>query len=248
MSARGFSIVAFSGLLGVAASVSAFLPRPAPAAVKAPRVAAAASVPVTPAPPPPRSGFVALPALRVMSQTTRESRRIKLYDAMGNVDETAAAELDELLCDARDPEHPHRTRIDRRTLQLLFKAAYHFASSEVEVVSAYRKPGRRREGPHGNGTAIDFRLPGVKAQQLASYLRDTPRTGVGVYTHPKTQYVHLDTRPQSFHWLDASPPRRHWRERSIGARDLPARDARYTPAVDLPEGLSLPGLTTEAVP
>ena len=73
---------------------------------------------------------------------------------------------------------------------------------------------------------------------LASYLRELPRTGVGVYTHPKTQYVHLDSREHSFHWLDASPPRRRWRENSIGARDLVVRDGAYTPALDLPEGLA----------
>jgi uncharacterized protein YcbK (DUF882 family) len=116
----------------------------------------------------------------------------------------------------------------------LFKAAYHFRHYEVEVVSAYRKPGRRREGPHGLGAAIDFRLRGVSATELARYLRELPRTGVGVYTHPKTQYVHLDSREHSFHWLDASPPRRHWRERSLGGRGLDARDAAYVPETDLP--------------
>jgi uncharacterized protein YcbK (DUF882 family) len=116
----------------------------------------------------------------------------------------------------------------------LYKAAYHFDAYEVEVVSAYRKPGRRREGPHGTGTAIDFRLRGVDARELASYLREIPRTGVGVYTDRRTQYVHIDSREHSFHWLDASPPRRHWREKSIGARDLEKRDALYNPAHDWP--------------
>jgi uncharacterized protein YcbK (DUF882 family) len=139
------------------------------------------------------------------------------------------------LCDARSPKHHESTRINRRTLQLLFKAAYHFASYEVEVVSAYRKPGRRREGPHASGAAIDFRLRGVSAPVLAAYLREIPRTGVGVYTHPKTQFVHLDSREHSFHWLDASPPRRNWREKSIGAADLGERDRHYSPEQDLPE-------------
>ena len=78
----------------------------------------------------------------------------------------------------------------------------------------------------------------MTAAALASYLRGLPRTGVGVYTHPKTQYVHLDVREHSFHWLDASPPRRRWREKSIGAADLEARDKRYEPSLDLPEGLT----------
>jgi hypothetical protein len=65
-------------------------------------------------------------------------------------------------------------------------------------------------------------------------LRQLPRTGVGVYTDKRTQYVHIDSREHSFHWLDASPPRRHWRERSIGAPDLEKSDALYNPLQDWP--------------
>ena len=201
--------------------------------------AAASSKPPTPrltAPPDARTPtrFEQLRALRIENQTTREARELKLYDANGQIDEAAAAQLDQLLCDARSPKHHETTRLNRRTLQLLYKAAYHFAAYEVEVVSAYRKPGRRREGPHGTGAAIDFRLRGVGARELASYLRELPRTGVGVYTDKRTQYVHIDSREHSFHWLDASPPRRHWRERSIGAPDLEKRDSLYNPLQDWP--------------
>jgi uncharacterized protein YcbK (DUF882 family) len=237
MSLRGISVVACAGLLGAASLAVSLLPRPAPAAQRhastappAPRAATLAPAPPPAAP----SRFEQLAPLQIENQTTRETRAVKLYDASGQVDEAAARELDQLLCDARRPKQRETARISRRTLQLLFKAAYHFASYEVEVVSAYRKPGRRREGPHGTGSAIDFRLRGVSAAALASYLREIPRTGVGVYTHPKTQYVHLDSREHSFHWIDASPPRRHWRERSIGGADLEKRDALYSSAVDWP--------------
>lgn len=178
--------------------------------------------------------FASLQPLAIENQQSRQTVRLKLYDQQGHIDEASATQLDALLCDARDPDHHETTRINRRTLQLLYKAAYHFQRYEVEVVSAYRKPGRHGEGPHGKGDAIDFRLRGVKALELARYLRTLPCTGVGVYTHPKTQYVHLDSREHSFHWLDASPPRRHWREKSIGARDLAQRDAHHTPESDLP--------------
>jgi len=246
MSPRGLSVFAFGGLLAAAALAFALWPRMAPAAQKpAPR--AVTSLPQAPtnvaalqtekAAPHGASRFEALSALRIENETTRESRVVKLYDALGQIDEAAAAQLDELLCDARLPKHHETTRLNRRTLQLLFKAAYHFSSYEVQVVSAYRKPGRRREGPHGNGDAIDFRLRGVSAAVLAAYLREIPRTGVGVYTHPKTQFVHIDSREHSFHWLDASPPRRNWREKSIGGKDLGERDRRYSPSQDLPEGL-----------
>lgn len=232
-------MLALASVLGVGGLAFALAPRPAPAAqaptpVRPPEPAARAAPPPAPPAPAPDPRFAALPPLRVHHQATRERLDIKLYDALGAVDERAAAALDALLCDARKPKQRETARIDRRTLQLLFKAAYHFQSYEVEVVSAYRKPGRRREGPHGIGAAIDFRLLGVSAKELASYLRDLPRTGVGVYTHPKTQYVHLDSREHSFHWLDASPPRRRWREKSLGGRGLEKRDAEYAPAADLP--------------
>jgi uncharacterized protein YcbK (DUF882 family) len=251
----GASALALLGLFGAAALTFGLAPRQAPAAQVARslkranlgRVSAkqestkwelAVQAPAAGQP----TRFELLPAVRVVNQTTREARVLKLYDAAGQVDESAALELDDLLCDARNPKRHEVGRLDRRTLQLMYKAAYHFDSLEIEVVSAYRKPGRRREGPHGTGSAIDFRLRDVKAQLLASYLRDIPRTGVGVYTHPKTQFVHIDNREHSFHWLDASPPRRHWREKSIGSRDLPRLDQRYTPADDLPEAVT--GATT----
>jgi uncharacterized protein YcbK (DUF882 family) len=241
MSPRGFglSVVALSGLLGAAGLTFAMWPRQAPAALKSAHAAASApaAAELTPARAtgPVASRFELLRPIPIENQTTRETRELRLYDAQGQIDENAARQLDELLCDARDPKHHETTRIDRRTLQLLFKAAYHFGSAAVEVVSAYRRPGRHGEGPHGTGSAIDFRLRGVTARELASFLRQIPRTGVGIYTHPKTQYVHLDNREHSFHWLDASPPRRHWRERSIGARDLARLDQAYTPSSDLPD-------------
>ncbi len=241
MSRRVLSVVALCGVLSAAVLAFGLRPRSAPAAIKS---APAAAVPqpapvVAPAEPPP-SRYSLLPALRLENQTTHEVVEAKLYDKFGNIDEVAAAQLDTVLCDGRDPKHPKTTRINRRTLQLLFKAAYHFGLYEVEVVSAFRKPGRRREGFHGKGDAIDFRLRGLDAPLLAAYLRDQPRTGVGVYTHPKTRYVHIDSRDASFHWLDASPPRRRWREKSIGSADLLQRDRAYRPALDLPDGLATP--------
>jgi uncharacterized protein YcbK (DUF882 family) len=182
---------------------------------------------------------------------TQQSTVLRLYDATGKIDKAAAQQLDELLCDVRDPSHPRMTTLDRRTLQLLFRAAYHFRSREVEVVSGYRKPGRRPEGRHGEGRAIDFRLPKVRASTLAAYLRTLPRVGVGLYTHRATQFVHLDSRERSYHWLDPSPPGVSMPERPLGGGD-PQRDATYAPTDDLPEaGVPEPPAetpSTEATP
>ena len=185
--------------------------------------------------------FAELPSLRFSNQTTGESALVRLYDDLGHVDENEATRLDVLLADARDPKNCAAITLDRRTLQLAVRAALHFNVREVQVVSAYRKPGRRSEGPHASGRAIDFKLPGVKAVTLASYLRTLPRVGVGVYTHPKTRFVHLDDREHSFHWLDASPPGRTWRERSLGGgTGLTKRDAAYARSDDWPENTHPP--------
>jgi len=180
--------------------------------------------------------FASLPSLRFTNQSSRESATVRLYDDAGHVDEREASRLDMLLSDTRDPKNCATTTLDRRTLQLAVRAAFHFHVNEVQVVSAYRKPGRRREGPHASGKAIDFKLPGVPTRALASYLRTLPRVGVGVYTHPKTLFVHLDNRERSFHWLDASPPGRTWRELSLGGgQELIKRDAAYARRDDWPE-------------
>jgi len=210
-----------------------------PAQLTAPRAAA-------PAPAPAHAAlntslpFVRPAELHFTNANLRESASIQLYDASGHVDESAAARLDSLLADARDPKAIATLAIDRRTLQLVVRAALHFRATEVEVISAYRKPGRRREGLHASGKAIDFKLAGVAARVLAAYLRTLPRVGVGVYTHPKTSYVHLDDREHSFHWLDASPPGRTWRELSLGNASLAQRDAAYRRADDWPEGTTPP--------
>jgi uncharacterized protein YcbK (DUF882 family) len=179
--------------------------------------------------------FAALSPVAMINVNTQERAELRLYDSSGALSDGALERIEELLADGRDPLKLERAPIDHRVLKLLFKAAYHFGAPELEIVSGYRKPGRRREGLHGQGRAIDFKLRGVKAAELASYLRRLPRAGVGVYTHPKTQYVHLDVREQSYHWLDASPPRRTWRERSLG-RIAPLHD-RYEPEMDLPDSV-----------
>lgn len=179
--------------------------------------------------------FEHLPTVTLHNRNSKQSLSTKLYGQAGQIDESAATQLDLLLADTRDPKHPMATLLDRRLLQLLFRTAYHFNARSVEVTSAFRMPGRRREGLHALGRAVDFAIEGVKVEELASYLRKQPRVGVGVYTHRRTRFVHLDVREQSYHWLDASPPGRTWRGLSIGDSRLAARDAGYRKEDDWPE-------------
>jgi uncharacterized protein YcbK (DUF882 family) len=184
--------------------------------------------------------FERLPAVTFHNRNGERSLTTRLYGQAGQIDESAATSLDAVLADTRDPKQPKTTQIDRRLLQLLYRTAYHYEIYRIEVTSAYRMQGRKREGLHALGRAIDFAMPGVKAQDLASYLRKLARVGVGVYTHARTRFVHLDVREQSYHWLDASPPGRSWRGMSIGDKSLAKRDAAYDRASDWPEGLTAP--------
>jgi uncharacterized protein YcbK (DUF882 family) len=171
----------------------------------------------------------ALPPLRFVNTRTGADVWARLYAADGTIDEGQARMIDEILAERDAAPRP----LHRRTLQLVVKAAAHFGATEVDVVSSFRD-GARPGSHHRNGDAIDWRLPGVPAAKLAAYLRRGARVGVGVYTHPRTQFVHLDVREQSYHWADASPPGRWWRESRMTDRGAAARDAAYRREQDLP--------------
>jgi uncharacterized protein YcbK (DUF882 family) len=169
--------------------------------------------------------------------STGEVATVRLYDDTGQIDETAASAIDHLLASddaaavARAEGAP--STLDRRLLQLVVKIATREGAREVAVVSAFRAS-KRRGSRHRTGQAMDFVLPGVPAAKLAAALRHEARVGVGVYTHPRTRFVHLDVRDTSYHWLDASPPGRLWREARLADPGGPARDAAYRPDQDLP--------------
>jgi hypothetical protein len=166
-----------------------------------------------------------LDAVEVGNAGTRTRARIRLYASDGEVDEGARDSFERMA--ARDV-NAHRLSV--RVEQLVFKAAYHFRSPTVIVVSGWRAHASR----HGTGEAVDFKLSGVWAGALAAYLRGFARAGVGLYTHPGTQYVHLDVREPSYHWVDASPPGVKWHERQLPDPAGKRRDASYKPELDLP--------------
>jgi uncharacterized protein YcbK (DUF882 family) len=167
----------------------------------------------------------ALPAIEVESETTKERASIRLYGSNGEVDDDALARFDEIA--ARDGDVHD---LDARVVQLVFKAAYHFKSARVIIVSAWRADA----GRHTMGEAVDFKLEHVRASQLAAWCRSLARAGVGIYTNPRTQYVHLDVRDASYHWLDASPPGVKWRERQLRDPTQAKRDGAWSPEQDLP--------------
>jgi uncharacterized protein DUF882 len=171
------------------------------------------------------SWAASLPAIRFENQNTEASAFICLYDRAGDIDESARGEFERIA--SREPEpHPLAARVE----QLVFKAAHHFGAGRVVIVSGWRQ----HAGRHSSGEAVDFRLDGVYAPKVAAYLRGLPRVGVGIYTHPNTQFVHLDVRESSYSWIDGSPPGVHGWERPLWTAHSDKRDAAYQPEMDLP--------------
>jgi uncharacterized protein YcbK (DUF882 family) len=162
----------------------------------------------------------------VTNLTTHETSPLRLYTMDGTVDPAARQEFERI---ASKYTEPHA--LSERLEQLVFKAAYHFGGAAVQIVSGWRSHARR----HTRGEALDFKLQGVYPGALAAYLRSLPLVGVGIYTHPQTQFVHLDVREQSYHWVDASPPGITWRERPLTNPRRDERDAQWAPENDLPQ-------------
>jgi uncharacterized protein YcbK (DUF882 family) len=248
LSSGGAWVVALAGILAARVQAAARVSPPVASESQSEAVGGMAAAEISPLffmpelelaeaePPAMERGMTVFPAVRFFNLRTQEGVEVRLYDETGAVDEEEAAKLDELCADERNPDHPLSVTMDRRTLQLLFRAAYHFRAWQVDIVSGYRSPKVRHEGMHGKGRAIDFRLRGTSPWVVARYLRSQPRAGVGLYTHPKTQFVHLDDRDDSFHWVDRSPPGRRWHEVALSMKGLPERDATYQPLDDWPEG------------
>jgi uncharacterized protein YcbK (DUF882 family) len=193
---------------------------------------AAASPPtrVEPIPLPPAAPWAtALAPLKVSCANSGASESLKLYANDGSLDPGAVEAFSRVAADFNGyaPLNP-------RLVQLAAKAAYHFHSSSLIIVSGFRQKRGGKIDHHTAGEALDFKLPGVDYRKLAAHLRSYPLVGVGVYTNSKTQYVHLDVRDRSYHWLDASPPGVTWREALLPDPTEAVRDGSYTPESDLP--------------
>jgi hypothetical protein len=167
----------------------------------------------------------ALPSIAVKNNNTGEAGTFRLYTDHGSLDLDTAKHFMTLVNGAGG-------KLDTRLVQIVFRAAYHFSGASMAIVSGTR---RGAHGKHGTNQALDFKLEGVSASELAKYVRTYPRAGIGIYTHPKTQYVHVDVRDRSYHWIDASPPGVSWREHLLPDPKQAERDASYTAAGDLPE-------------
>ena len=131
----------------------------------------------------------------------------------------------------RKKPHP----ISPRLLDLVYRAMRHFDAPLVHLISGYRAD--RAGSRHTQGRAIDMVLPGISNEELATYVRQFGFVGVGVY--PKSGFVHLDVRDQSFFWVDQSLPNERCKPEptllgEAKAMDAHARDRGEQPNTFVP--------------
>lgn len=179
--------------------------------------------------------YAALPEITWRAINTREVVRARLYRADGTVDPAVLQRLARLLRDVRTGEE---SPVVTRTLQLIVKIATHFDAREIEIVSAYRTgrtaSGRRvrREGYHGVGSAVDFRVPGVETALVAAYARTFSHVGVGMY--PRLNFVHLDSRDTTYFWENRAGRSHHGYDRPLVREGVADRDRAWSAEADVP--------------
>lgn len=95
--------------------------------------------------------------------------------------------------------------VDPGLLTRLQKVATNYKGKKISIVSGYR-PGSIGSY-HKDARAMDFKVEGVKNEDLVTFCRGLEDTGCGYY--PNSSFVHMDVRPKGtghVYWIDASGP------------------------------------------
>jgi uncharacterized protein YcbK (DUF882 family) len=146
---------------------------------------------------PPRAPKDSIHAVRLGEQF-----RIRAKDAHGGLPPVAMKSFERLM---RQGEATHPP--DPRLVALIRAVSNHFEGRTIEVVSGYRAYTPTQYTPHSNhnvGKALDFRVEGVKNEELWAFCRTLKKVGCGYY--PKSTFVHLDVRSANASWIDRSRP------------------------------------------
>lgn len=135
----------------------------------------------------------------------KETLMLRLRDDKGRPLRGVQKRFDHFLrCHHTNVQHPMNPRLVR----LMYQVGRHYPGRRIEVVSGYRHPSvaKNPRSPHMQGLACDFRVAGIRNQDLRDYVRRTfEKVGVGYY--PNSSFVHMDVRKDhSAFWIDYSGP------------------------------------------
>jgi uncharacterized protein YcbK (DUF882 family) len=87
-----------------------------------------------------------------------------------------------------------------RLFLMLQRIADEYPGKTIEVLSGYRLGEEGEEDTHNLGRAVDFRISGIKTEELYEFTKSLPNCGTGFY--PKADFVHLDVRDEAITWTD----------------------------------------------
>jgi uncharacterized protein YcbK (DUF882 family) len=96
---------------------------------------------------------------------------------------------------------------DPRLLELLAAVSDRFGGKTLEIVSGYRAYTPTQFTVHSNhnlGRALDFKIDGVRDEDVWAFCRTFRSAGCGYY--PNSGFVHLDVRGTKASWVDRSLP------------------------------------------
>jgi uncharacterized protein YcbK (DUF882 family) len=145
------------------------------------------------------------PPVVLFTVNHKETFSLRLRDGQGKPIKGNQKRFDKFLrCHHTEKKHAMNPRL----MKVLYQTGRHWPGRQLEIVSGYRHPkvAKNPRSPHMKGLACDFRVEGVKAQELRDYLRKTyEKVGVGYY--PNSTFVHVDVRKdKSAFWIDYSGP------------------------------------------
>jgi uncharacterized protein YcbK (DUF882 family) len=152
------------------------------------------------APRPPKN-----PPVVLFTVNHKETFSLRLRDGQGKPIKGNQKRFDKFLrCHHTEKKHAMNPRL----MKVLYQTGRHWPGRQLEIISGYRHPkvAKNPRSPHMKGLACDFRVEGVKTQELRDYLRKTyDKVGVGYY--PNSTFVHVDMRKdKSAFWIDYSGP------------------------------------------
>jgi len=96
-------------------------------------------------------------------------------------------------------------------IKLVAAVANNYPGRTIEIISTQRDPNwvkkglsrpKKKPSNHILGTAMDFRVRGIPNRDLFEFIKRLPRVGAGYY--PNSVFCHMDARPTSTFWVDAS--------------------------------------------
>jgi len=99
-------------------------------------------------------------------------------------------------------------RLDPKLIERLQSVADHFGRNRavsMHIISGYRP--NSVGSYHASAQALDFRIDGVRNEELVAFCKTLDDTGCGYY--PNSSFVHMDVRPVGtghVSWIDASGP------------------------------------------